>query len=103
MEIAPYHVAINPDGNRRWAKQHGLPLIEGHRRGIDNLRNVLQWCRTLNIRMVTLWGFSMENFDRDTDEVQLLMKLFEQKIDEINRKEVHENRIKVRVFGRKFR
>ncbi|NYZ78901.1 di-trans,poly-cis-decaprenylcistransferase [Candidatus Micrarchaeota archaeon] len=97
----PQHLAVIPDGNRRWAKQHGLPVIEGHRRGIDKLRDVLEWCRNLSIPMVTLWGFSMENFDRDKDEVQLLMKLFEQKIGEINRKEVHENRIRVRVFGRR--
>jgi len=101
MENLPYHVAIIPDGNRRWAKQHGLPLIEGHRRGIDKLRNVLEWGRNLNIRMVTFWGFSMENFDRDKDEVKLLMKLFEQKIDEVNREEVHKHKIRVRVFGRK--
>jgi tritrans,polycis-undecaprenyl-diphosphate synthase [geranylgeranyl-diphosphate specific] len=95
------HLAIIPDGNRRWAKQHGLPFIEGHRMGIDKLRDVLGWCRKLNIRMVTLWGFSMENFERDNDEVQLLMKLFERKIAEVNREEVNKHRIRVRVFGRK--
>lgn len=101
MEALPYHLAIIPDGNRRWAKQHGLPLIEGHRVGIDKLRDVLEWCRKLGIRMVTFWGFSTENFERDREEVELLMKLFEEKIDEINKEEVHKNRIRVRVFGRK--
>jgi tritrans,polycis-undecaprenyl-diphosphate synthase [geranylgeranyl-diphosphate specific] len=101
MEKPLQHLAIIPDGNRRWAKQHGLPLIEGHRIGIDKLRDVLKWCRNLNIRMVTFWGFSMENFDRDKDEVQLLMKLFEQKIEEVNREEVHKYKIRVRVFGRR--
>lgn len=101
MEDIPKHLVIIPDGNRRWAKQHGLPAIEGHRIGIDKLRDVLGWCRKLDIRMVTLWGFSMENFDRDKAEVQLLMKLFEQKIDDINKDEVDENKIRVRVFGRK--
>jgi len=101
MEDVPKHLAIIPDGNRRWAKQHGLPLIEGHRLGIDKLRDVLKWCRNLNIRMVTFWGFSMENFDRDKDEVQLLMRLFEQKIEEVKREEVHKYKIRVRVFGRR--
>jgi tritrans,polycis-undecaprenyl-diphosphate synthase [geranylgeranyl-diphosphate specific] len=101
MQDLPQHVAIIPDGNRRWARQHGLPVIEGHRIGIDKLRAVLEWCRKLDIRMVTLWGFSMENFDRDKNEVQLLMKLFEQKIGEINKDEVEENKIRVRIFGRK--
>ena len=101
MENVPKHLAIIPDGNRRWAKQHGLPLIEGHRVGIDKLRKVMEWCRDLNIRMVTFWGFSMENFDRDKSEVQLLMKLFEKKIDEVNREEVHKNRIRARIFGRR--
>jgi len=101
MEGPLYHLAIIPDGNRRWAKQHGLPLIEGHRIGIDKLRKVLEWCRNLNIRMVTLWGFSMENFERDKVEVNLLMKLFEMKIEEVNREEVHQHKIRVRVLGRK--
>jgi tritrans,polycis-undecaprenyl-diphosphate synthase [geranylgeranyl-diphosphate specific] len=101
MENPPYHLAIIPDGNRRWARQHGLPVIEGHRVGIDKLRDVLEWCRKLNIKMVTFWGFSMENFDRDKGEVEMLMKLFEQKIDEVNREEVHKNKIRVRVFGRR--
>ncbi|MCX6776214.1 MAG: polyprenyl diphosphate synthase [Candidatus Micrarchaeota archaeon] len=101
MENVPKHLAIIPDGNRRWAKQHGLPLIEGHRRGIDKLRKVIEWCRDLDIRMVTFWGFSIENFDRDKSEIELLMKLFETKIDEINREEVHQNKIRVRVLGRK--
>jgi len=101
MEGPLYHLAIIPDGNRRWAKRHGLPLIEGHRIGIDKLRDVLDWCRKLDIRMVTLWGFSMENFERDKGEVNLLMKLFETKIEEVNREEVHQHRIRVRVFGRK--
>jgi tritrans,polycis-undecaprenyl-diphosphate synthase [geranylgeranyl-diphosphate specific] len=101
MEKPLQHLAIIPDGNRRWAKQHGLPLIEGHRIGIDKLRDVLKWCRNLDIRMVTFWGFSMENFDRDKDEVQLLMRLFEQKIEEVNREEVHKYKIRVRVFGRR--
>ncbi|QLJ53461.1 MAG: Undecaprenyl diphosphate synthase [Candidatus Fermentimicrarchaeum limneticum] len=101
MEGPLYHLAIIPDGNRRWAKQHGLPLIEGHRIGIDKLRKVLEWCRNLNIRMVTLWGFSIENFERDKVEVNLLMKLFEMKIEEVNREEVHQHKIRVRVLGRK--
>lgn len=101
MENPPRHLAIIPDGNRRWAKQHGLPIIEGHRIGIDKLRDVLEWCRKLDIKMVTLWGFSMENFDRDKDEVKLLMKLFEKKIEEVSREDVHKHKIRVRIFGRR--
>ena len=101
MQNPPQHLAIIPDGNRRWAKQHGLPVIEGHRVGIDKLKDVMGWCRDFEVRMVTLWGFSMENFDRDRGEVELLMKLFETKLNEINNEEVHQNKIRVRVFGRK--
>jgi len=62
---------------------------------------VLEWCKRLDLRIITFWGFSMENFDRDKKEVKKLMELFEQKIDEIkNMADLHKNKIRVRVFGR---
>jgi undecaprenyl diphosphate synthase len=74
---APAHVAIIMDGNGRWAKQRGLPRIEGHRRGVEAVRTVTYAARDLGIRMLTLYAFSAENWNRPADEVGALMGLLE--------------------------
>ncbi|HEY8313510.1 MAG TPA: polyprenyl diphosphate synthase [Candidatus Baltobacteraceae bacterium] len=71
----PNHVAIIMDGNRRWAKLHGLPAIEGHRRGIVALRHVTCAASDLRIPIVTVYGFSTENWRRDSTEISLLLDL----------------------------
>lgn len=76
MEQELKHIAFIPDGNRRWAKEQGLPTLEGHRRGYDRFKDVLQWCLDRNIREVTFWGFSTENWKRAKEEVGYLMDLF---------------------------
>lgn len=69
------HVAIIMDGNGRWAKARGLPRIEGHRRGVETVREILAECRELNVRYLTLYAFSAENWRRPADEVDALMGL----------------------------
>jgi undecaprenyl diphosphate synthase len=71
----PRHVAIIMDGNRRWAKRHGLPAIEGHRRGIVSLRRVTRAASDLGIAVLTVYGFSTENWNRDAREISLLFEL----------------------------
>jgi len=73
----PTHVAIIMDGNGRWAKQRGLPRIEGHRRGVEAVRTVLDASNSLGIRYLTLYAFSAENWSRPADEVGALMTLLE--------------------------
>ncbi len=73
----PTHVAIIMDGNGRWAKQRGLPRIEGHRRGVDTVRTIINASRELGIRYITLYAFSVENWKRPQDEVGALMGLLE--------------------------
>jgi undecaprenyl diphosphate synthase len=73
----PQHVAIIMDGNGRWAKQRGLPRIEGHRRGVETVRTVTFAARDLGVRMLTLYAFSAENWNRPKDEVGALMGLLE--------------------------
>jgi undecaprenyl diphosphate synthase len=73
----PRHVAIIMDGNGRWAKQHGLPRIEGHRRGVETVRTIIDATRALGIRYLTLYAFSAENWQRPADEVSGLMSLLE--------------------------
>jgi undecaprenyl diphosphate synthase len=73
----PQHVAIIMDGNGRWAKQRGLPRIEGHRRGVETVRTTTYAARDLGVRMLTLYAFSAENWNRPEDEVGALMGLLE--------------------------
>jgi undecaprenyl diphosphate synthase len=73
----PRHIAIIMDGNGRWAKQRGLPRIEGHRRGVETVRTTTYAARDLGVRMLTLYAFSAENWNRPQDEVGGLMGLLE--------------------------
>ncbi len=73
--VLPRHVAIIMDGNRRWAKEHGLPAIEGHRRGMIALRHVTRVASNLGIGVLTVYGFSRENWNRDAREISLLFQL----------------------------
>jgi undecaprenyl diphosphate synthase len=95
----PRHVAIIMDGNRRWAKAHRLPTIEGHRRGIVALRGITRACSDLGIPYLTVYGFSTENWKRDGTEISLLLDLCvyfaQNELAELNR-----NNVRVKVIGR---
>ena len=73
----PQHIAIIMDGNGRWAKHQGLPRIEGHRRGANNLKEILRCCKDYGIKTLTAYAFSTENWGRPLTEVDFLMALFE--------------------------
>ena len=75
-KIIPKHVVIIPDGNRRWAKKHGLPPIEGHQKGLETALRVVRGSRDLGIKILTLWGFSTENWKRPPVEVKYLMRIY---------------------------
>lgn len=70
------HVAIIMDGNGRWATRRGLPRLEGHRRGVESVRSVVEACPDLGIEVLTLYAFSTENWKRSEEEVSGLMGLF---------------------------
>ena len=74
---SPRHVAIIMDGNGRWAREHGLPRIEGHRRGAESVRKVVKACSDAHIRYLTLYAFSTENWQRPPREVGALMDLLD--------------------------
>ena len=96
----PKHVAFILDGNRRFGKLVLNNRLAGHKYGAEKIGDVLQWCRDFNIRTVTLWGFSTENFNRPENEVKLLMNLFADKFNQLaEAKEVHENKIRIQVYG----
>jgi undecaprenyl diphosphate synthase len=95
----PGHVAIIMDGNRRWARARRLPAIEGHRRGIVALREITRACSDWGIPMLTVYGFSTENWKRDKTEISLLLDLCvyfaQNELAELDR-----NNVRVNVIGR---
>ena len=87
------------DGNGRWAKERGLPRIEGHRRGAESVNRVLNAIQNANIKIVTLYAFSIENWNRPETEINALMKL----LDFFLTKQINEfirRKIRFRVIGR---
>jgi undecaprenyl diphosphate synthase len=96
------HLAIIPDGNRRWAKAQGLPSLEGHRRGYDNIKDIGTWAIERGIKHLSVWGFSTENWNRTVEEVGYLMKLIELALTkELKHYKLHG--IRVRVIGSRER
>ena len=86
------------DGNGRWAKKRFLPRVAGHARGVKRVRDVVEFCIARNIRYLTLFAFSTENWKRPADEVSHLMGLFVSALEaEVNR--LDENGVRLRVIG----
>ena len=98
-ETAPRHVAIIMDGNGRWAERRGMSRIEGHREGHEAVREVVRAAGDLGIEVLTLYAFSLENWNRPQAEVAELMRLLEHYL-EIELPEVIRNDIEVRAIGR---
>jgi len=94
----PRHIAIIMDGNGRWAKQRFLPRIAGHRRGVENVRAMVRACIERDVRFLTLFAFSSENWRRPPDEVTFLLQLFMGALEQEVAK-LHENGIRFKVIG----
>jgi undecaprenyl diphosphate synthase len=99
IENLPAHVAIVPDGNGRWAKKHGLPRLEGHHAGAENMRRMVAYLNAYPVKYLTLYGFSTENWSRPDDEVSGLFRLLDRFINKYV-KEIHREGIKLRHIGR---
>jgi undecaprenyl diphosphate synthase len=97
-EILPQHIAVIMDGNGRWAKSRFLPRIAGHKAGLESARKLIKAAADKNIKILTLFAFSSENWTRPADEISALMHLFIQALkSEINK--LHENNIQLRIIG----
>ena len=97
----PEHVAIILDGNRRWAFHKALIPWIGHRHGADKIDELMDWCIELDVKFITLYAFSTENFSRPQKEVEEIMRLIEEKLCSIlENQRIHENKIRVKVIGR---
>src|SRR5947208_12727935 len=95
----PSHIAMIMDGNGRWAAQRHLPRVEGHRAGIDSVRDVVETSARLGIDVLTLYAFSIENWKRPRAEVNTLMLLLKRYI-RLELGTLHKNNIRFQVVGR---
>lgn len=94
----PHHVAVIMDGNGRWARKRFLPRVAGHKRGVETVRTLVKKCAELNVKYLTLFAFSSENWRRPEEEVSFLMGLF---MDALKREVVklHDNNIRLILIG----
>ena len=98
----PKHIGIILDGNRRWAKKMGLKPWDGHKKGAEKWCDLKRWMLDLDIKELTLYIFSMQNFEREKKEVYFLMKVFENTFTEILKDpEIDEEEVRIRHIGRK--
>ena len=92
------HIAIIMDGNRRWAREHGLPSAAGHKKGVDALRATVRACDDLGIKYLTVYAFSTENWNRKKEEVDFLMDLVALTLkNELD--DMHKEGVKIRFIG----
>ena len=94
----PRHVAIIMDGNGRWAAAHGMPRVEGHRRGVEALRRTVRAAADLGISVLTIFSFSSENWSRPPSEIRDLMGLLRRFIRN-DLADLHKSNVRVRIIG----
>jgi tritrans,polycis-undecaprenyl-diphosphate synthase [geranylgeranyl-diphosphate specific] len=98
----PGHIAVILDGNRRWAIERELPSTAGHKYGVKVGEGFLEWCFDLDIKTVTLYIFSNENFKRTEKEVNDTLKIIENEAIELKGNlKIHENKIRIKTIGKK--
>jgi undecaprenyl diphosphate synthase len=95
----PAHIAIIMDGNGRWAQRRGLPRLMGHQAGRRSVREAVEGCVELGVRVLTLYTFSLENWERTPGEVRGLMRILERVLIE-EREELKRNNVRLRTIGR---
>lgn len=98
----PQHIAVIMDGNGRWARKRFLPRVAGHKRGVEIVRDLVKQCALMDVKFLTLFAFSSENWRRPDDEVSFLMGLF---MDALQREVVklHDNNIRLILIGDRSR
>jgi len=95
----PRHVAFIMDGNRRWARSNKLKALQGHTKGADIIRPLVEYCAEYGISYLTFWAFSTENWKRDEQEVEHLMNLFRSFITGDLMRDLMENGVKLTTIG----
>lgn len=92
------HLAIIMDGNRRWAKENGVSVKDGHKAGAEKLSEFVKWCIEFNIKYLTVYAFSTENWKRDKEEVDDIMSLLNRYLS-MKKDEFYDSGIKVKMIG----
>lgn len=101
-ERLPRHVGMILDGNRRFAKRHAMQPWKGHEMGKQTVESLLDWCDELDIRELTLYAFSLQNFNRPKQEVDVLMRLFIDACRDFGKRDAADRkRLRIRVVGRR--
>lgn len=105
MEKIPNHLGVIVDGNRRWARERHLPVFMGHRKGLDKVKELINWCRKRGIKILTLFVFSTENWKRPKNEINFLMKLLQDGLNDFkkNIKKINKEGIKIKIIGQRER
>jgi tritrans,polycis-undecaprenyl-diphosphate synthase [geranylgeranyl-diphosphate specific] len=99
--VKPEHIAIILDGNRRWATENDLNPWLGHMQGAETVENLLDWCLKFNVKFITLYAFSTENFSRTSQEIQEIMRISEDRFRKLLTDErIYKNKVHVKVIGR---
>jgi tritrans,polycis-undecaprenyl-diphosphate synthase [geranylgeranyl-diphosphate specific] len=99
--LKPEHIAIILDGNRRWASENTLDPWVGHKKGAEKIEQLLDWCLKLDVKSITLYAFSTENFRRQKNEVTEIMRIADEEFRKILTDErIHGNKVRVKVIGR---
>ena len=94
----PNHIAIIMDGNRRWSRENGLEVKQGHKEGAKTLEKIVRYANKIGLKYITVYAFSTENWKRTADEVGALMLLLQNYLDDYSKRADTEN-IKVKVLG----
>jgi len=97
----PEHIGVILDGNRRWARDNFLPVWLGHKKGAEKVEALLIWCLSLKVKVITLYVFSMENFQRPEKEVSAIMTIVEEEMRKLlSGNLIYENKVRVKAIGR---
>ncbi len=97
----PKHLGVILDGNRRWGSEHSISIHSAHQFGADKVEDLLGWCLDIDIKTITIYSFSIENFHRSPQEVNNLVSLFNERLNKLLCDErIHRNKVQIRAIGR---
>ena len=97
----PKHLGVILDGNRRWGSEHSISLLSAHHFGADKVEDLLDWCLDIDIKTITIYSFSTENFQRSSQELDNLFSIFDERLDKLLCDDrIHRHKVQIRAIGR---
>lgn len=102
IEKVPENIAIIPDGNRRWARRHGLSFLKGYNYGVKKFIEFSEWCKSYGIKSITVWALSTENLNRPKNELNILFNIYRKAaMDKSIIRRLHETKTRFVIVGKK--